>query len=220
MSVSVEQPPGEPEVHPAAWWLEEVRREERRGELLTAFDLAERGLEEHPDHVPLKHRAVLALARTGATEEAARRFEQYGLAAFRTRTSLRCERASPRTSRWRATAPSAGVRPVARPSCTARSTREPVATTLRSTRPRCAHRWRRPRERARDGRARAPAPAARTRTTPRPPRRRRTCCSAITPPRAGARRAAARHGGDYGAMATTRRQLRAICEVRGTTLRC
>ena len=56
-----------------------MRREERRGELLTAFDLAERGLHEHPDDLPLKHRAVLALARTGATEEAARRFDEYGL---------------------------------------------------------------------------------------------------------------------------------------------
>ncbi len=54
--------------------------EERRGELLTAFDLAERGLGEHPDDLWLKHRAVLALARAGATEEAARRFEEYGLA--------------------------------------------------------------------------------------------------------------------------------------------
>lgn len=58
-----------------------MRREERRGELLTAFDLAERGLAQHPDDVALKHRAVLALARTGATEEAARRFDRYGLSA-------------------------------------------------------------------------------------------------------------------------------------------
>jgi len=29
-------------------WLEAVLRSERRGELLTAFDLAERGLVEHP----------------------------------------------------------------------------------------------------------------------------------------------------------------------------
>lgn len=56
-----------------------MRREERRGELLAAFDLAERGLEEHPDDMALKHRAVLALARAGATEEAARRFDHYGL---------------------------------------------------------------------------------------------------------------------------------------------
>src|SRR5438270_13812085 len=52
---------------------------ERRGELLMAFDLAERALAEHPDDLWLKHRAVLALARTGSTGEAARRFIDYGL---------------------------------------------------------------------------------------------------------------------------------------------
>ncbi len=73
---------GSAQAHTAAWWLEEVRREERRGELLTAFDLAERGLAEHPDDIGLKHRAVLVLARAGATEEAARHFEVYGLGGF------------------------------------------------------------------------------------------------------------------------------------------
>ena len=80
MSPSAEQPPAAtPELHSAAQWLEAVKREERRGELLTAFDLADRGLAEHPDDLWLKHRAVLALARAGATEEAARRFAEYGL---------------------------------------------------------------------------------------------------------------------------------------------
>ena len=79
MTPATEHTPAEPESRSAAEWLEAVRREERRGELLTAFDLAERGLAEHPDDLWLKHRAVLALARTGATEEAARRFERYGL---------------------------------------------------------------------------------------------------------------------------------------------
>jgi hypothetical protein len=65
--------------HPADWWLEAVKREERRGELLAAFDYAERGLDEHPQSLALKHRAVLSLARTGATEEAAARYERYGL---------------------------------------------------------------------------------------------------------------------------------------------
>lgn len=79
MSASIDRLLDERERRPAAWWLDAVRREERRGELLTAFDLAERGLEQHPDDVALKHRAVLALARTGATEQAARRFDEYGL---------------------------------------------------------------------------------------------------------------------------------------------
>ncbi|HEY7618245.1 MAG TPA: tetratricopeptide repeat-containing protein [Solirubrobacteraceae bacterium] len=60
-------------------WLDAVRDAERRGELLTAFDLAERGLAEHPGDVSLEHRAVLALARAGSTEEAARRFADYRL---------------------------------------------------------------------------------------------------------------------------------------------
>jgi tetratricopeptide repeat protein/adenylate/guanylate cyclase family protein len=56
-----------------------VRDAERRGELLTAFDLAERALAEHPDDPWLRHRAVLALARAGSTEEARRRFHEYRL---------------------------------------------------------------------------------------------------------------------------------------------
>jgi hypothetical protein len=60
--------------------LDALQREERRGELLVAYDLAEQALAEHPDDVALKHRAVLALARAGATEQAARRFADYGLA--------------------------------------------------------------------------------------------------------------------------------------------
>jgi hypothetical protein len=63
-----------------AQWLGAVRDAERRGELLTAFDLAERGLAEHPGDVSLEHRAVLTLARAGSTEEAARRFADYRLA--------------------------------------------------------------------------------------------------------------------------------------------
>jgi tetratricopeptide (TPR) repeat protein len=71
--------PVDPAVVPEAQWLESVRREERRGELLAAYDTARRGLEEHPGDVELAYRAVLALARTGATEEAGRRFDELGL---------------------------------------------------------------------------------------------------------------------------------------------
>jgi hypothetical protein len=66
---------------PASQWLEAVRREEKRGELLAAYDLAGRGLEEHPGDVDLAYRAVLSLARTGATYEAERRFSELGLSA-------------------------------------------------------------------------------------------------------------------------------------------
>jgi class 3 adenylate cyclase len=60
-------------------WREAVREAERQGELLAAFDAAERGLVEHPGDRWLQHRAVLALARAGSTEEAQRRFHEYGL---------------------------------------------------------------------------------------------------------------------------------------------
>ena len=60
-------------------WHDVVRNAERQGELLAAFDAAERGLVEHPGDRWLQHRAVLALARAGSTEEAQRRFREYGL---------------------------------------------------------------------------------------------------------------------------------------------
>src|SRR4051794_28668394 len=62
--------------HPARTAVLEA---ERRGELLMAFDLAERELAEHPDDLWFKHRAVLELARAGSTGEAARRFADYQL---------------------------------------------------------------------------------------------------------------------------------------------
>lgn len=72
------------ELRTAEDWLAAVQEAERRGEVLTAFDLAERGLVRHPDDVSLKHRAVLALARAGSTEQARRRFVEYGLAEIPT----------------------------------------------------------------------------------------------------------------------------------------
>ena len=68
----------------AADWLEAVRHAERRGELLAGFDLASRGLEEHPGHPDLRYRAVLALARAGSTGEAARQFVTLDVAAIAT----------------------------------------------------------------------------------------------------------------------------------------
>ena len=64
-----------------AAWLGAVRDAERRGELLEAFDLAGRGLEEHPGDVGLRYRAVLALARSGSTAEAGRRFGELALSS-------------------------------------------------------------------------------------------------------------------------------------------
>ena len=63
----------------AAEWLEAAKEAERRGELLLAVDLAERGLAEHPGDLWLAHRAVLAMARSGSTGEAVQRLGEYGL---------------------------------------------------------------------------------------------------------------------------------------------
>ena len=65
----------------AAEWLESVRDAERRGEPLAAFDLAGQGLEQHAGDVELRYRAVLALARSGSTAQAAREFDELGLSA-------------------------------------------------------------------------------------------------------------------------------------------
>ena len=60
-------------------WLAEVNRCEREGELFRAYDVATQGLIEHPNALALKHRAVLCLASTGATRQAAERFTTLGL---------------------------------------------------------------------------------------------------------------------------------------------
>jgi Adenylate and Guanylate cyclase catalytic domain len=60
-------------------WLAEVSRYEQDGELFRAYDLAIQGLVEHPDVLALSHRAVLCLASTGATRQAAAKFAALGL---------------------------------------------------------------------------------------------------------------------------------------------
>ena len=60
-------------------WMAAVRAAERDGELLAAVDLAEQALADHPESVWLKHRAVLGLARAGSTTEAERRYADYRL---------------------------------------------------------------------------------------------------------------------------------------------
>jgi class 3 adenylate cyclase len=63
----------------AAEWLARVRQFERRGELLLAYDTALQGLEAHPGEVWLAHRAVLNLAKAGATTRAQAEFAKLGL---------------------------------------------------------------------------------------------------------------------------------------------
>jgi hypothetical protein len=202
----------------AAWWLDAVKREERRGELLTAFDLAERGLAEHPDDPWLKHRGVLALARAGATEEAARHFEQYGLAAIhdedvaalRARIAKDVALGTTGAERRREAARAAelyfdifartgGYYPAINAatlwliSGNASRARELAGVVLGLL----------------AGSAEDSYYAAATEGEAR----------LLGGDEAGAltalQRAAERHGGDYGALATTRRQLRLICELTG-----
>lgn len=59
--------------------LSEVELLLQRGQHLSAWDLACTGLEEYPDSIKLQHRAVLALARSGATEQANSWYKQFDL---------------------------------------------------------------------------------------------------------------------------------------------
>ena len=60
-------------------WLSRVRQFEARGELLLAYDTAVQGLEAHPGDIWLAHRAVLNLAKAGATARAETEFVRLGL---------------------------------------------------------------------------------------------------------------------------------------------
>ncbi|MFI5020915.1 MAG: hypothetical protein ACHQRJ_04585 [Alphaproteobacteria bacterium] len=55
--------------------LAEIDAAMRRGDLIVACDLAHRAVEEFPDVLAYKHRALLAMARAGAT---ARALDLYG----------------------------------------------------------------------------------------------------------------------------------------------
>ena len=202
----------------AEWWLQAVRREERRGELLTAFDLAERGLAEHPGDLWLEHRAVLALARAGATEQAAERLRRAGLdrrgeediAALRARIAKDVALAAEAEQRARGATDAAelyrqifirtgGYYPainaatlslVAGDGQTARALAREVLALLAASPEDSYYAL------ATEGEAHlllGDADAAR---------------DALT-------RAVARLGGDHGAMATTRRQLRIVCRLTG-----
>jgi hypothetical protein len=216
---STAEPPreGEPAAGTAADWLAEVKDAERRGELLTAFDLAERGLARHPDDISLKQRAVLALARAGSTEEARRRFTEYGLAqneseevaALRARIVKDVALAADGDERRRQAARSAALYSAifARtggyyPAINAATLSLVAGDPARS------------RSLARDvlalvrGRAEDYYAAATEAEAQLLLGRVEEAGEALT-------RAAGLHGGDEGAVATTRRQLRLVCEVSG-----
>jgi len=62
-----------------AEWLARVRALEGRGEFLQAYDTAQQGLAAHPEDLWLKHRAVLVLAKAGATRRAGEELQRLGL---------------------------------------------------------------------------------------------------------------------------------------------
>ena len=194
-----------------------MRREERRGELLTAFDLAQRGLAEYPEDVGLGHRAVLALARAGATEEAARHFELYGLsvvanddedvAALRARIAKDVALGSDGLARSHAAARAAelyyevfsrtgGYYPLVNAA-----TLSLVAGEEALARERAERALELVRDAPDDYYAAATVGEA------------RLLLGDVDRARAALELAAARHQHDYGALATTRRQLRLICEL-------
>jgi hypothetical protein len=197
--------------------LEAVRREERRGELLTAFDLAQQGLDEHPDDVGLKHRAVLALARAGATEEAARHFELYGLdavadadedvAALRARIAKDVALGSDGPARSREAARAADlyyeifVRTGGYYPLVNAATLSLVAGDHAATRERAERTLEVVRDAPDDYYAAATMGEA------------RLLLGDVGGAHDALVNAAARHQGDYGALATTRRQLRLVCEL-------
>ncbi len=64
-------------------YLEQSRLFEKGGDLLQAYDQLVEGLAVYPESNELKHRAVLTLARAGATKQAQREFERLGLGGVR-----------------------------------------------------------------------------------------------------------------------------------------
>jgi tetratricopeptide repeat protein/adenylate/guanylate cyclase family protein len=204
---------------PATDWLEAVKGAERRGELLTAVDLAEQGLAEHPDDLWLKHRAVLALARAGATREAAQRFERYGLqatdeediAALAARITKDLALEAAATGR---SAEAAGARDLYQAIHARTGGYYPAinAATLSLV----AGEPRRARELARTVLDVLRRSDERSYYATATEAEAQLLLGDEPAAREALERAAALHGGDYASVATTRRQLRLVCALTGT----
>ena len=77
-----------------------IRDSMRTGEYLLAYDWALIGLLDHPKDEQLRYFAVLALARTGATDQAQAKYELYEMTNFSTlETCLLYTSPSPRDKR-------------------------------------------------------------------------------------------------------------------------
>jgi class 3 adenylate cyclase len=205
------------EAQTAAEWLAAVKDAERRGELLAAFDLAERGLARHPDDVWLKHRAVLALARAGSTEEARRRFDEYGLAevdaediaALRARIVKDAALAADGDERRREARRSAELygEIFARTGGYYPAVNAATLSMIAGDAERARALARQALELV--GRGEGDYYAAATEAEAR------LLLGDVEAAREALVRAAGEHKGDYGAVATTRRQLRLVCEATG-----
>jgi hypothetical protein len=200
-------------------WLELARHEERRGELLAAYDIADRGLAEHPGDVGLAFRAVLALARAGSTGEAARRFDQLGLSAIDSEDvaalSARIEKdralaATGAARRRLAAAAAASYRRVADTSGSYFPAINAATLTLVAGDVALARALAADALRLVDLSADESYYAAATRAGAR------LVLGDTDAARAELQCAEALHGGDFGALSTTRRQLRLVCTITGT----
>lgn len=60
-------------------WVDQVKAAENSGDLFVAYDLATQGLAEHPDSIDLRYLATRALARSSATDQAAAAYAKFDL---------------------------------------------------------------------------------------------------------------------------------------------
>jgi class 3 adenylate cyclase len=201
-----------------AGWLARVADAERRGELLAAVDLAEQGLEEHPGATQLQYRAVLALARAGSTEQAARRFEEYGLGAVGTEDVLALEARIAKDVALAAAGEERRLLALRSAALYAKAfdasggyypainaaTLMLVGGNAEASRTLARTALERLRASGEEGYFAAATEAEG-----------RLLLGEIDPAREALGRAAELHGGDYGAVSTTRRQLRLVCERAG-----
>ncbi len=218
MAPSSDGRPDELTFRTAEAWLADVRDAERRGELLAAFDLAERGLEEYPGDMALRYHAVLALARTGSTAQAARRFTELDLASVDTEDVAALEArigkdvalAATGDERRRLAVQTAGAYRDIRdrtdgyfPAINA-ATLTLVAGDVAGAQ-----------ALARDALALVAASNEGSYFAAATEAEASLLLGDYAAARAALARAATLHGGDFGALSTTRRQLRMICTTRG-----
>lgn len=198
--------------------LAAVADAERRGELLSAVDLAEQGLEEHPGARELQYRAVLSLARAGSTEQAAQRFEEYGLRevdaedvlALEARIAKDVALAATGAERRQLALRSAALYAKASGATGGYYTAINAATLML-----VGGDVKASRTLARTALERLPGASDDGYFVAATEAEARLLLGEDDEAREALERAAELHGGDYGAVSTTRRQLRLVCQLSG-----